>query len=503
MSTLPDTPTPELLAAVDLGSNSFHMVVAQATAGDLRPIDRLKEPVRLAAGLDERLLLGEAAIAAAVRCLERFGQRLRDVPAGGVRAVATSTLRRASNREAVLERFSRALGQPIEVISGREEARLIYLGVSHSVADVPGRRLVVDIGGGSTECIVGEHFTPLRAESLEMGCVGYTQRFFDSGAISRAALREAITAAHQELEPVERQFRAAGWRSAVGSSGTIEAVADILRAWRGEPSITPVGLEALAKEVVQAGHSRKLDLPGLKSERAPVLTAGVAILSAVFEALHVREMTTATGALREGVLYDLLGRHRHEDVRDRTVELLADRHRLDAVQAARVQATALDLFEQVRGPWGLAADDGRWLAWAARLHELGLAIAWTGYHKHGAYILQNADMPGFSRDDQALLAELVRLHRKKPGGVLRDLPPTRVTRVLRLAVLLRLAVVLHRGRSEQPVPVPTLEARSTGAKLRFPGGWLADHPLTAADLAGEVDELRDADFELKLAADDR
>jgi exopolyphosphatase/guanosine-5'-triphosphate,3'-diphosphate pyrophosphatase len=490
--------TPELLAAVDLGSNSFHMVVAQAAGGDLRPIDRLKEPVRLAAGLDERLMLGETAIAAAVRCLERFGQRLRDVPAGGVRAVATSTLRRAVNRDAVIDRFAQALGQPIEIVSGREEARLIYLGVSHSVADVPGRRLVVDIGGGSTECIVGEHFTPLRAESLEMGCVVFTQRFFDSGAIGRGELRDAITAARQEIEPIERPFRATGWRSAVGSSGTIEAVAEILRAWRGDPTITPAGLEALAKALLQAGHHRKLDLPGLKSDRAPVLAAGVAILSAVFEALQVREMSTASGALREGVLYDLLGRHRHEDVRDRTVELLVDRHRLDVAQSSRVHGTALDLFEQAREPWGLGAEDGRWLGWAARLHELGLAIAWTGYHKHGAYMLQNADMPGFSRDDQGLLADLVRLHRKKPGGVLRDLAPARLMRVLRLAVLLRLAVVLHRGRSDQPLPSPHFEARTSGARLHLPAQWLDDHPLTAADLASEADELRDADFELKL-----
>lgn len=498
-----DEDLPDVVAAVDLGSNSFHMVIARVVGPDLRMLDRMREHVQLAAGLDEKRRLSPAAMERALTCLERFGQRLRDLPAARVRAVGTNTLRRAKNARELLTRARRALGHPIEVVSGREEARLIYLGVSHSLPHSAVRRLVIDIGGGSTECILGEGFESLREESLHMGCVAWGQRFFPRGQIERQRFKEAELAARQELETIEEQFRGAGWREAVGSSGTILSVGEVLRAngW-SEQGITRAGLRKLRKALLGFSHTDQLlgSLPGLKPERASTFPGGLAILSALFDGLGIEQLTCAEGAMREGVLYDLLGRARHEDVRDRTIRRFEERFHVDLAQVSRVETTALALLDQVVDEWKLERTAPRsLLAWAARLHEIGLAISYSHYQRHGAYLLENADMPGFSIDGKRVLAALILGHRRRLSrDWFPDLLGIGSERLLRLCVLLRLAVLLNRSRSPRPLPRIALSAKRDKLTLEFPPGWLEEHPLTCADLEEEREYLEGVGYRLKV-----
>lgn len=495
-------PSQSTFAAVDLGSNSFHMVVAREVNGELQIIDRIKEMVRLAAGLDTSGDLDPAVQERALACLERFGQRLRDADPSHVRVVGTNTLRKAQHAAGFRERARVALGHPIDIIPGREEARLVYLGVSHSGGEQPGRNLVVDIGGGSTECVIGERFEPLLADSLYMGCVSYSRRYFPDGVLTEERFQTARIAAQQKVEPIARAYGDLGWDRVLGSSGTIAAVSQVLRqnGWSAGP-ITPAGLSKLRAAILTAGHVSKLALNGLKTERIPVIAGGVAVLTGVFDQFHIGEMWPASGALREGVLYDLQGRVRHEDVRDRTIRRLRERFVVDVSQARRVRHTALTLHHQVASQWQLT---GNWprtlLRWACELHELGLAVSYGGHNRHGAYVIANADMPGFSRDDQAILSAMVLAHRRKlkldsfqsvRAGAQRQ-------QVLRLTILLRLAVRLHRSRSVEPLPSFEVDASEDSLTLRLPPGWLDAHPLTRADLATEAHRTAQAGISLHV-----
>jgi exopolyphosphatase/guanosine-5'-triphosphate,3'-diphosphate pyrophosphatase len=483
----------ESLAAVDLGSNSFHMVIARVDHGGIQIVDRLREPVRLAAGLQDDGSLDEESQQRAIKCLALFGQRLRDFGAEQVRAVGTTTLRKARNSRRVLHDASEALGHHIDIITGREEARLIYLGVSHGIAGAPTRRLVVDIGGGSTEFIIGDGFEAVSVHSMYMGCVGFTQQFFEDGKISRKRMNSAKLAASLELQPVETKLRATGWERAIGASGTIRSVAEILQgAGWAHGTITAEGLGALEQAMVTAGRLEKLELPGLDADRRPVFAGGVAILSAVFERLAIDEMWVSPTALREGLLYDMLGRIQHEDPRDRTIAMLCNRYSIDHGHADRVQATALGLLGQVVADWDLrSADAAHALAWAAQLHEIGLAVNYTGHHKHGAYLVASSDLPGFSRDEQALVAALVRGHRRKlDPSYFEVLPEELREQALRLCVLLRLAVLINRNRDPDLVPLPHLSVSDNKLKLTFTEGWLEAHPLAQADLEREQDLIK-------------
>lgn len=493
------TPAGEMFAAIDLGSNSFHLIVARESDGHLQVRDRLREPVRLAAGLDARGNLEPAARLRAVDCLRRFGQRLRGFKPGTVRAVGTNTLRRAGSPE-FLREAEEALGHPIEVIAGAEEARLIYLGVAHGLPDSDANRLVVDIGGGSTELILGRRFEPLELESLYMGCVSYSERFFPGGVISEKGMHDAVIAARLELQAVENEFIGSGWEQAIGASGTVRAVGDVVQAmgWSDE-GITLEGLRRLAAELVKAGDTGQLRLNGLKEERLPVFPGGVAVLLAIYEGLPIGAMQVSDWALREGLLYDLIGRVRHEDVRERTINALCDGYQVDRRQAARVEQTALLALSQVAAGWNLEGEETEHLlVWAARLHEIGLAIAHSSYHKHGAYLAENCDMPGFSSSEQKLLAILLRGHRRKfPSALLRELSKGQAQRLQRLCILLRLAVLLRRSHSDTPQPPFRLKVENKSLKLAFPAGWLAEHPLTEADLAQEAAYLQAAKFQLE------
>ena len=488
----------EMIAAIDLGSNSFHMIVARNLDGQLQLRDRLREMVRLAAGLDSSGNLDSAARARALDCLQRFGQRLNGFAPGSIRAVGTNTLRRA-RCPTFIQEAEQALGQPIEIIAGREEARLIYLGVAHGLPDSEGVRLVVDIGGGSTELILGRRFEPLELESLAMGCVSFSERYFAGGKVSAKAMNKAVLAARLELQEIEAEFCELGWELAVGASGTVRAVGEVVRVmgW-AEEGITLAALQQLADELVRGGDVYALKLAGLKEERLPVLAGGVAVLLAIFEGLQLERMQVSDSALREGLLYDLLGRIRHEDVRERTIDALSERYRVDRLQAQRVASCAAELLRQVAEDWQLQdEEDALLLDWAARLHEIGLAIAHSGYQKHGAYLLENSDMPGFSSTEQQRLAVLVRAHRRKLSTALfRGLSEQQQQWQQRLCILLRLAVLLHRSHSTVMLPSIKLRAKAYELELSFPQNWLEEHPLTRADLAKEVGLLQALDYRL-------
>ncbi|MGQ0834553.1 MAG: exopolyphosphatase [Gammaproteobacteria bacterium] len=491
---------PDVLAAVDLGSNSFHMVVARYSHGQLVVIDRLREMVRLAAGVEENGRLDKDVAARALACLERFGQRLHDMHAANVRVVGTNALRLAKRKQAFLERAREALGHPIEIISGMEEARLIYLGVAHTMASEAGRRLVCDIGGGSTELIIGEGLQPLELESLQMGCVSLSERYFKDGRLSARRMERARVASRLELEPVRAAFRKRGWDHAAGSSGTIRAIGDAIRELDPQATtITADGLDRLTRHLSDAGHVRELGLAAITDDRRPVFPGGVSILAEVFEVLGIEAMRMADGAMRDGILYDMLGRFTDEDARERTVRAMQSRYHVDLAQAERVERTVVDFHAQTGAAWQIDELAALALKWAARVHEIGLDVSHNGYHRHGAYLLENADMPGFAREEQQLLARVVGGHRRKLSleGV-EDLVPPWDRDALYLIVMLRLAVLLHRGRSPVALPEIRLTARARSLEIEFPARWLKEHPLTTADLQQEIRYLKPHGFRLRV-----
>jgi exopolyphosphatase / guanosine-5'-triphosphate,3'-diphosphate pyrophosphatase len=491
-----------IMAAVDLGSNSFHMVVARADQGHPSIIDRLREMVRLASGLDSQGYLDSASQERALACLRRFGQRLRDMQAHQVRVVGTNTLRRARNGDDFLAAAEDALGHPVEVISGIEEARLIYLGVSHHTDSAQGgSNLVVDIGGGSTELIIGQGYEPKNLESLAIGCVGLSQQHFADGRLSEKRFARARLAVRLELRPVAAAFRRMGWARAIGSSGTVRAAGDVaLGLGLVESGVSRDALESIIAAMIEARRVDDLELPGLGPERAPVFAGGVAIFAEVMSTLKVEHMEISGGALREGLLYDMLGRLHDQDARERSIQAMQRRYHVDMEQAVRVESTAAALHAQVERGWQLGDKHYRQLlVWAARLHEVGLDIAHARYHHHGGYLLANADMPGFVRLEQQLLAALVTFHRRKlDDPFLAGVPDDWRKPLFKLIVLLRLAVLLNRSRSPDELPQLELKPGDDGLEVRFPAGWLDLNPLTAADLEQEQSWLKARGFELRI-----
>jgi len=491
----------DTLATVDLGSNSFHLLVARLDGGTLQVIDRHKEMVRLGEGLTSDKHLREDVAERALACLERMGQRLKDMPPKRVRAVGTNTLRQIRPEAHFVERAELALGHPIEVIAGREEARLIYLGVSHGLAIGDEKRLVIDIGGGSTEVIVGQGFQPTLRESLHMGCVGMARRFFGNDKITAKQMDKAELYGALEVRPVRELFRQSGWATATGSSGTIKSIAAVVMAegW-SEDGITAESLGRLRAAILDAGKASALDFKGLSERRRPVFAGGVAVLRALFSSLAIEHMRVSDQALREGLIYEMVGRLEHEDVRERTVATFSRRFDVDQAHTARVKETALHLLEQLREPWQLSHPDyAPMLGWAAELHEIGLAVSHSHYQKHGAYLIGNADFSGFTRQEQQVLAALILGHRRKlPIDAFLQLPSSVRDCARRLCVILRLAVLLRRGRSPDGIPEPDLGADGDTLLLRFPDGWLDQHPLTRLELEEEAARLLAGGFGLEF-----
>ena len=491
----------DLLAAVDLGSNSFHMVVSQYLLGQLRVVDRLREQVRLAEGLDGRGNLSAEVRQRAFECLSRFGQRIRHIPPRQVRAIATNTVRRLASPQSFLMPAESALGHAIEVVAGREEARLIYLGVAHAQPSRPDElRLVIDIGGGSTECIIGSGFDAIERESLQLGCVATTMRFFGDGKLSGKRWREALTEVTAEFQQFASAYRALGWDDAIGASGTNKAIGDVCAAMKlTKGAVTAEALPQVRDRLLQAKRIDAIDLPGLSDDRRPIIAGGLLVLEAAFDALGLQRLMISKAAMREGVLYDMLGRGGVDDPRDASVAALMLRYGIDKPQAARVETTLLRLFDQVADAWQLGLDDRLMLSRAARLHELGLTIAHSQYHVHGAYVVEHTDISGFSRQQQQFLAALVRTHRRKiPKSAFDALPDRLLPAVRRSAALLRLAVLMHRAHEVDPIPRLDATAVDDSLVLVLDRQWLDDRPLLKTDLESEPHDMAALGIHLRI-----
>ncbi|KAB7667057.1 exopolyphosphatase [Plesiomonas shigelloides] len=493
---------PKEIAAIDLGSNSFHMVVARIVDGSLQILSRIKQRVHMADGLDTENHLSQEAMDRGLACLALFAERLQGFDEDNVRIVATHTLRRAVNAQQFLDQAAAVLPYPIELISGQEEARLIYLGVAHTQSET-GRRLVVDIGGGSTEMVIGEGFDPIFAESRQMGCVSFAQRFFPAGKISAGAFRKACVAAQQKIENLSWQYRQLNWDFALGSSGTIKAIHEVILAL-GEKDghITRERLQQITDKVLAFDDFASLKLPGLPDERQAVFVPGLAILCGVFDELQIKEMRFSDGALREGVMYEMEERFRYEDIRVRTALSLAERYRIDREQAGRVRDTALNLYQQWQADNQDAASPRleTLLGWAALLHEVGLSINDSGIHRHSAYILQHTNLPGFNQEQQNMLATLVRFQRKalKLDG-LPSFALFKKKQVQALIRLLRMSVLFNKLRqASNPPAFMRLYCHGHDWRLILPEAYLAQNALVQADLEIEQNYLQDIGWSLTI-----
>lgn len=464
------------LAAIDLGSNSFRLEVGRYDHGQIQRVDYLKETVRLGNGFDEDRCLSPEIMARGWECLARFAERLADFKPEQVRAVATQTLREAKNRDAFLQQGSAILGFPIEVIAGTEEARLIYQGVVQMLPQSDERRLVIDIGGRSTELVLGEGAQALHTASYRVGCVAWSTRYFPGGEFSEQNLYRAEIAAQAVLEEALSTYPRKLWDIAYGASGTVGAVADILMlgGWP-EGSISRDGLNWLVKQLLRAGNANKVQLEGLKDDRRAVISGGVSILRGLMELLQIDTLKVAQGALRHGVLLEMVERDAHTtDARDVSVQRLAQKFAVDRAQSQRVTRVAAHLLDQILPQTTpRAAELKRKLGWAATLHEIGNAISCSDYHKHGAYILENADMMGFTLPELSRLGLLVLGHRGKLKKLDADFEQVDF---IQLLLALRLAVILCHARRD-PV-TDRLELRHTGQRfvLTLSSDWAQRFP---------------------------
>ncbi|MES9972454.1 MAG: exopolyphosphatase [Candidatus Thiodiazotropha sp.] len=499
---IPEANLDEAIAAIDLGSNSFHLIVARVIEGHLQIIDRMKDTVRLGEGLTEEKRLKPHVAERALDCLGRYAQRLRPLPAENIRVVGTNTMRQIHPDDNFHSLAEKALLHPIEIIAGREEARLVYLGVAHGLAAGDETRLVVDIGGGSTELIIGQGYQPHERESLHMGCVSITRRFFPDGNITAQAMRDAELACSLEIRPVRYEFRDGDWTRAIGSSGSIKSIGNVIlqQGW-SKTGICCESLARLKQALIDAGNINKFSLKGVSEERKPVFAGGLAVLSAVFEQIGIEHMEVSSEALREGLIYDMVGRGQEEDARERTLKTLMRRYDVDEEQVDRVNATAVALLEQAKRAWKL--EEPRYeamLSWAAKVHEIGLTVSHSQFQKHGAYLLEKSDLSGFSLQEQKVLAALVRGHRRKfPTAIFEALAKDVVSCTKLLCILLRLSVLTHRARSAVAKPIPRLEVEDHKISLVFPEDWIAHHPLTRKELEQEASYLEAAGYLLRFS----
>ncbi|WP_367987143.1 exopolyphosphatase [Vibrio sp. NTOU-M3] len=477
------------IAAIDLGSNSFHMVVAKVVDKHLQLVSRHKQRVRLASGLDSQKNLDHAAIERGVECLSMFAERLRGFDRDNVRIAATHTLRQANNAHIFLQRAREVLPFPIEIIPGTEEARLIFLGVAHTQPE-SNSKLVIDIGGGSTELIIGQGFNANLVHSKPMGCVSFTHRFFADGKPSFENLNHAMIAAEQKLESIAYRYQKQGWDIAFGASGTIKAIREVLTGLGFEDGlITSDRLTLLRQEIQQWPHIDEIKLTGLSAERKPVFAAGVAILSAIFHSLSIKELHFSEGALREGVLYEMEAGFKRSDIRMRTTESLAQKHLVDVDHATKIKTQAREFLLQTHQTLGISQNSQLFdlLEWSALLHEVGLSISLQAFHRHSAYILRHTNMPGFNREQQRVLSTLVRFQRK--ALKLHEMDTFSLfekQQIISLIRILRLSILLHGQRTKEALPQITLQIDDEKWTLTSQDSqWLSDNKLLYADLKTE------------------
>ncbi len=490
-----------VIAAVDLGSNSFHMVVAQDQHGQLKIIDRIREMVRLGAGLNSTGKLSIESQERGIECLQRFGQRLQEMHADSVRVVGTNTLRVAKNGTEFIQRAETALGHPIQIISGVEEARLIYQGTIHSITGPDENWLIVDIGGGSTEVIIGQRGEPSLMESVQIGCVVLSEKYFSNGGLDKKKFKKALVAAKLQLQPIVSSVKKLGWQHVVGTAGTIRTIAELMREFElSDQGITYKGINALIAKMQDAEHIDKVSFDSLAKERKPVFAGGLVALKAIFEELKIKRMLASDGGLREGLLFDLAGRIHHQDARDRTVYSLMRRYHVDFEHAGRIKTTALHLLDKVSNVRKIDNEIAyQFLIWAADLHEIGLDISHSKYHRHGAYLLDNSDLMGFSWNEQRLLACLVGNHRRKINTELIEKLPSRWQELaMYMIVILRVAILINRDRIPKKLPKVVIKDVEGVLRITIEKRWLEDHPLTGAELEQEENYLKALSIKVDL-----
>ncbi len=492
-----------LTAAVDLGSNSFHLLLARRRDDGWIALERVKEKVQLGRGLTGTNLSADA-LRRGLECVERFAQRLHAVPQDQLTIVGTCALREAKNRDEFLHQAERILGAPVRVLAGAEEAALIFLGVSHVLTADSRQRLVVDIGGGSTEFAFGRSFAAERVASINLGCVSLTDRCFQAGKPLPAAFNDARREAMKLLEGVTPQLGGAGWDEVIGTSGTIESIQDVLEAngWCRQQQITPDGLARIEQAIVDRRWVSGFGIPGLAPERVDIFPAGVAALAAIMSALDISAVRCCDASLLDGLLYDMSGRRSVENVQERTVMNWRDRLDASPAQVARVRRTVETLWRHVSVPWQLEDDDARsLLGWAAELHEIGFEVSARQPQRHGAYLIQNGDMPGFSAEQQRAVALLVRCHRGgMPAFAFAAYDSETGRRMQKMAVLLRIAVILERSRCDEHSPRVAAHVEGERLLLELPADWLAGHALSRAELDSERNRLERLGIDLQVIA---
>lgn len=484
-------------AAIDLGSNSFHMIISRINQDTVETVDREKEMVQIAAGMRNNRLADDAQ-ERALACLQRFAERLRDIPPTHIRAVGTKSVRSAKNAKKFLLEAEKTLGHPIAIISGYEEARLVYKGLSNCVASDERHRLVIDIGGASTEFIIGRDAEPELLESLNFGCVVYTERFQLREQVTESRMRQAYLAARTELELIRPNYMRHGWDAAYGTSGTMRAIADVLTPQDGGAMIRAESLSHLHQAIIK---NRDEALQGLPKLRREVLPGGIAVLKAIFDGFNLQQIHVADATLKDGLLYDTIGRLGNSDARHSAVAKLQRQYHVDTQQAERVSQCAVRFWKQIDGPVLVGVSRTKVLDWAAKLHEVGLGISHSSHHNHSYYILRHSDLAGFGRYEQHLLAYLVRAHRKKLNHErLSDLEEQTRLGLIPMIICLRLAVILYRRREDLDIE-PQLSGEGQRFSLSFPAGWLARNPLTLAGLEKEVAHFKNLDIQLGLTED--
>ncbi len=497
--------TDNLLATVDLGSNSFRLLIGKIhNDGTISPIDQIKETVRLASGLDANDNLTKESQLYALEVLSRFHERLSGFKKSQVRVVGTSTLRVANNAAEFIAIANKTLGFPIEVISGKEEARLIYIGATHSLAYTEEKRLVIDIGGGSTEFIIGKGYEPQIMESVTMGCVSYTGRYFSGGIYNEANFNNAILAARSKIQAMEHLFAEHDWAVAIGTSGTAKMLYDMCVENGFGNEITYEGMQQVKKLLIKAKNVKNVAIAGAKEDRKPVIAGGLAIMLAIFEELRIETMTIADGSLREGVMYDLMGRKTNSDLREVTVADLKKRYELDVRQGLRIASLTFYLRDGLAVVEKVKPERLKLVMWACELYEIGLSISHNDYHKHGAYILQNSDLAGFSKPEQTIIADLVRSHRGSVGKVfekLRRLYKDKIkTKAIFAVISFRLSVIFNRSRKDidfQSI-IKIADATKNSFSLIVSGDWLNNNPLTLFSLNEEIAQWAQFGFNIKL-----
>ncbi|CAH9067294.1 Guanosine-5'-triphosphate,3'-diphosphate pyrophosphatase [Pseudoalteromonas holothuriae] len=495
-------PHSDVFAVIDLGSNSFHMLIARHVAGGVHTIGRVKRKVRLAAGLDRNNVLSDEAMQRGWECLALFAERLQDIPKQNISIVATATLRLAKNADEFKSRAEQILQNKVNVISGELEAKTIYKGVAHTSACL-GRQLVIDIGGASTEVVIGKGFHALLYKSLNMGCVTYLERFFCDGLLSKKNFTEAISAATSVIKPIQKDYIDMGWELAIGASGTVQAIQEILAACGHSDMLTLQKLEEIQIQAMACQSIKQLDLPGLGEERRLVFVSGLAILIALFKSLKISQMGLAGGALREGVLYSMIPELHNSDICKRTLDSFMDRYHVDKQQASYVTELSLSLAKQLCDDWQLDIDIAKKILSAvASVHEIGLIVDYKLYHQHSAYILSHTCMPGYSKIEKQLIVALTASHRTDINIKQFNNLSAKGTLAKRLSRIIRIAVILSMRRQDDIVPpVRIVSDESDFLTISFEADWLINHPLMESELEQEAQYQRRVGWDIQIKRD--